>query len=221
MFISCNSLTKIYKGIESNINNTVLKSIDFSVPKYSFTGIFGPSGSGKSTLLKILAGFLTFEAGSVTVDNIHLNDLSVLRRSRYWSKKIGLIHQFPSRNVFPLLTIEENLNLVRKRNSKKKIIEILKSVNLINYQNRVVQNLSGGEVQRLAIAINLIRGLPLILADEPTGELDSMNTLNIFKLLKKLVKQKSFTCIVVSHDYSLMEYCDYKFFLENGQIKEF
>lgn len=218
--VFCESLTKIYRGIDSKINQVVLKSIDLSISKYTMTGIFGPSGSGKSTLLNILAGFLNFEAGEVRINNISLNDRTRINISTLWKNIISLVFQFPERNIFSSLTVKENL-VLSNADSSNTIEKILDQVNLSNYEDRLVKNLSGGEMQRLAISMVLARKTPILLADEPTGELDKLNSEKIFQVLRKIVNEEDITCIVVSHNLSLVKYCDNKFKLRNGKIEEF
>ena len=223
VMIECQSLTKIFKGVDSNINQVVLKTVNLEIPKYTLTAIVGPSGSGKTTLLNVLASLIQFEGGKVIVDGIILNDLRKREKNTFWKKKITLINQFPEENLFMNLSVSDNLKLSNSQyfgssDINKAIKRSLDSVNLSGYENNLTRHLSGGELQRLMIAVAIIRETPIILADEPTGELDSLNTANIFELFRSLSEKKILTSIVVSHDTTILEYCDLAFSLSAGEI---
>lgn len=225
--IQCESLTKIYQGIDSSVNLVVLKTINFTIPRFTFTGILGPSGSGKTTLLNVISAIDPFQGGKLVVDGILINELKEIKKSAFWRNKISFIYQFPEDNVFMNLTVAENFILsgsiyTKEANFKDKVQESLKNVNLNQpgIKKRKVKTLSGGELQRLAIAQALVRKTPILLADEPTGELDTKNSEKIFKLMREITRKKIATTIVVSHDKTMCDYCDQVYLLEDGMLTQ-
>lgn len=201
--LNVKSLSKKYGKGENEF--LALNNICFKVKKGEFIAIVGKSGSGKSTLLHLLAGLDNPSSGKVIINNQDIyemsdNDLTVFRR-----KYIGVIYQFY--NLIPVLSVKENILLPalfdgRKINDKK-VHDLLKTLGLINKMEMFPNDLSGGQQQRVAIGRALINRPKILLADEPTGNLDSRNSKHIMKLLEFYNKKYKQTIIMVTHDMSL------------------
>ena len=177
-----------------------------SVDKGEIISIVGSSGSGKSTLLNILAGYDFPSAGIVKVGNYDLLQMSKEEIVRYRRKEVGFIWQDTNKNLFNYLSAIENIKLPMVITGKNKNIindradELIELVGLSNRKNHMPYELSGGEQQRIAIAVALSNNPPLILADEPTGELDDETSQNILDLLNKLNQKLNTTIVIVTHD---------------------
>ena len=201
--LNVKSLSKKYGKGENEF--LALNNICFKVKKGEFIAIVGKSGSGKSTLLHLLAGLDNPSSGKVIINNQDIyemsdNDLTLFRR-----KYIGVIYQFY--NLIPVLSVKENILLPalfdgRKINDKK-VHDLLKTLGLINKMEMFPNDLSGGQQQRVAIGRALINRPKILLADEPTGNLDSRNSKHIMKLLEFYNKKYKQTIIMVTHDMSL------------------
>ena len=215
--IKIENLTKIYV---SNKKNEVkaLDNVSFSLADKGMVFICGKSGSGKSTLLNLIAGLDEITSGDIVVDGNNLASLDSSSFNEYRNKLIGFI--FQDYCLLDTFTIKENielsLNLVGEDNTEK-IKEILKKVDLEGYENRYPKELSGGQKQRVAIARALIKNPKYILADEPTGNLDSETSIQILNLLKKLSKDK--LVLIISHSKeNAYEYGDRIIELKDGQV---
>lgn len=199
-----------------------VKGIDFTFHSGRFYAIVGKSGCGKTTFLSLLAGLDLPTEGQVLYNG---KSTAECNRDDYRAKSISLICQ--SYNLFPLLTVEENVTypiLLRgiRRNAAEEIVhEKLKEVGLdSSYYNRLPAMLSGGEQQRVAIARALASDARIILADEPTGNLDSENSNRVFSLLKKLAHEKNYCVIVVTHDLTIADNADEVLHLKDGTLLE-
>ena len=203
-YVNCEDLFKIYKV--SDLEVVALRGLDLRVDKGEVVAIVGASGSGKSTLLNILAGYDTPSAGNVHVgtrDLLAMNhrDMEIYRRS-----EIGFIWQQTSRNLFPYLTTLENVSLpmmltsVIGRERNQRASKLLEIVGLSHRLNHTPDKLSGGEQQRVAIAVGLANNPPLLLADEPTGELDDETASEILDLFGRVNNELGTTIVVVTHD---------------------
>ena len=179
-----------------------LDNVSFSVEKGEFVAIVGPSGSGKSTLLHILGGVDTATSGSVIIDKTDISTLDETALAIFRRRQIGLIYQFY--NLIPILTVEENLTLPLLLDGRKtdqaKVNNIIQKLGLSNRMNHLPNQLSGGQQQRVAIGRALINNPALLLADEPTGNLDSENSREIISLLRSFNKEFNQTVIVITHD---------------------
>ena len=203
--ITVSNIRKIYKT--GDVETIALDNVSFSVKKGEFVAVLGPSGSGKSTLMHLIGGLDKPSQGTITVDGQNLGKLSDSKLARYRSEKVGFVFQF-----FNLLQGTTSLNNVtlplvysrKKANRKQKATEILKEVGLGEKLKNRPNQLSGGEQQRVSIARALVNDPEIILADEPTGNLDSKTGAAIFELLREL-NQKGKTVVVVTHDNSLAE----------------
>ena len=212
------NLTKEYGDGAARV--TALNKANFSVQKGEFVAIVGPSGSGKSTLLHLLGGVDKPSAGRVIIDNddiykLNDSDLAVLRR-----RKIGFIFQYY--NLIPVLNVKENilmpLLLDYKKEDTEYTNELIKTLGLENRVNHLPSQLSGGQQQRVAIGRALINRPSIILADEPTGNLDTKNSKEIIELLKLSVKKYNQTLVIITHDPSIAEQADRVIRIEDGKI---
>jgi putative ABC transport system ATP-binding protein len=214
-------LHKIYhRGTESI---EAINGIDLQINKGSFIVILGPSGGGKSTLLNMIGGIDRPTSGSVKINNMALETASEEELSLFRRDHIGFIFQFY--NLLPALSAIENVSLpllvkgINNKQAQEKAAVILEKVGLQNRIHHRPSQLSGGEQQRVAIARSIIAEPELILADEPTGDLDSITTLDISKLMHELNKQLGLTFVVATHNPRLAENADQVYELIDGKIK--
>lgn len=201
----------------------VLKGINLTVSKGEFISLMGESGSGKSTLLYQI-GFLDSPTeGSVLINGQDVNKLNDKEQSKIRRESIGFVFQFY--NLIPNLSVEDNILLPvimsgkKKKDYEEKLTELLKTVGLLNKRTMLPKQLSGGQQQRVAIARAVIMDPSLILADEPTGNLDSISTNEIMRLFRKLNKEKNITIIQVTHSKTVAEFGDKIIYLKDGQIE--
>ncbi len=207
---------------EGNTKHTVLNTLELNVSRSEIIILLGKSGSGKSTLLNIISGIDVPDSGSVSVDGTDITKLSEKERTIVRRNKIGFIFQFF--NLIPTLTVKENLQLpLELKNISEqveKINSVLTEVGLSNKANTYPDKLSGGEQQRIAIARALIHNPDIILADEPTGNLDYETGLQIIHLLDRVVKKKGKTMIMVTHSKDVIGLADKIFSLKEGKLIE-
>ncbi|MCH4285129.1 MULTISPECIES: ABC transporter ATP-binding protein [Bacillota] len=211
-------VSKIYGKGETSVK--ALDDVSFSVEQGQFVAIIGPSGSGKSTLLHILGGVDTPTKGKVYVDG---NDMYTLNESAlaiFRRRQIGLIYQFY--NLIPVLNVEENITLPllldHRKVEQKNLDELVDILGLSTRLSHLPNELSGGQQQRVSIARALIASPTLVLADEPTGNLDRKNSEEIVALLKQLHKEKNQTLIIITHDESIALQADRIISIEDGRI---
>lgn len=215
--ISCTSLSKSYTSNGSTVN--IYHELDRSVSEWSSVAIMWPSGSGKSTLLNLISWLDVPDSGSIQINNIMISNLGEDARTRWRAKHIGFI--FQQFHLVPNLTIQDNIDLVidiaqvARRFSTD---EILAKVWLSGYNKRYPHQLSGGEQQRVAIARAFVGQLPILLADEPTGNLDHSNAVMIMDLMMRLQKESGITIIIITHDPSVAQYADIQYHLEAGKL---
>lgn len=197
-----------------------LDNVSFSVEKGEFVAIVGPSGSGKSTLLHILGGVDTATSGSVIIDKTDISTLDETALAIFRRRQIGLIYQFY--NLIPILTVVENLTLPLLLDGRKpdqaKVNNIIQKLGLSNRMNHLPNQLSGGQQQRVAIGRALINNPALLLADEPTGNLDSENSREIISLLRSFNKEFNQTVIIITHDERIALSADRIIAIEDGRI---
>ena len=189
-------------------------------PKGEFVVILGPSGAGKSTLLNLLGGMDKVTSGKIIVDNDVISDYSDSLLTKYRAEKVGFIFQFY--NILPTLTVLENVELVRDIvKTKKSAKKILKEVGLEKHANKFPNQLSGGEQQRVSIARATYKDPSIILADEPTGALDSKTGVEVLKLLKKQCDANNGenTVIIVTHNSLIAEIANRVIRLKNGKLE--
>ena len=212
------NLTKIYGSADNEVR--ALDNVSFSVENGQFVAIIGPSGSGKSTLLHILGGVDKPTSGHVYMDGVDVyaqNDdqLAIFRR-----RQVGLIYQFY--NLIPVLTVTENIALPVLMDGRKvnadRMNELLDTLKLRGRENHLPNQLSGGQQQRVSIGRALINAPAVVLADEPTGNLDSKNSHEIVELLKLSNKKYGQTLIVITHDERIALQADRVISIEDGRI---
>lgn len=211
-------LSKTYGKGETQVR--ALDDVSFSVPQGQFLAIVGPSGSGKSTLLHILGGVDTPTSGTVTIGGTDVGNLDETALAIFRRRQIGLIYQFY--NLIPILTVEENLTLPLLLDSRKPDRKQLEQmVSVLGLENRLYHlpnQLSGGQQQRVSIGRALMNNPALVLADEPTGNLDSENSREIIALLRRFNREFKQTVIVITHDESIALSADRVLAVQDGKI---
>ncbi len=213
------NLSKSYGKGEAKVE--ALKNINLRIKKGEFIAIVGASGSGKSTLLHLLGGVDKPTSGNVFINDINIynlkeKDLAIFRR-----RNVGLIYQFY--NLIPVLTVKENILLPAELDNRKieneYLEDLLKTLDLKERENHLPNELSGGQQQRTSIGRALINRPSIVLADEPTGNLDSKNSKEIVELLKVSVKKYNQTLIMITHDTNIALQADRVITIEDGIIK--
>ncbi|NEZ47045.1 ABC transporter ATP-binding protein [Clostridium niameyense] len=213
------NLCKSYGKGEIKVD--ALKNINLSINQGDFVAIVGASGSGKSTLLHLLGGVDRPTSGEVILDGTNIytlkeNELAILRR-----RKIGFIFQFY--NLIPVLTVEENIEmpvlLDGKKLDKRYMEELLQILGIGERRNHLPSQLSGGQQQRVSIGRALANKPSIILADEPTGNLDSKNSKEIIELLRYSVKKYNQTLILITHDLNIAKMADRVITISDGEVK--
>ena len=216
--IEVKNLNKIYGSGEAEVK--ALKNINLNIEQGEFVAIVGQSGSGKSTLLHLIGGVDIPSSGEVIIDGKNIyklkeKELSILRR-----RKLGFIFQFF--NLIPVLTAQENIEmpvlLDNEKIDKKYMNELLRILGLEERKNNYPSQLSGGQQQRVSIGRALANKPSIILADEPTGNLDSKNSKEVLELLKYCAKKYNQTLILITHDINIAKSADRVITIEDGQI---
>ncbi len=225
MNINCVDITKSYSNIQGSNQNDVLKKVNLRIDEGEIIALTGPSGSGKTTLLNIISGLDNPSSGDVFFDKTAIHKLSLNQRTKFRNNNLGIVFQFfnllDDFNVFeniamPLFIKNENNSVIEQR-----VKNILNEIDLLNKINSDVTSLSGGESQRVAIARAMI-GLPkLILADEPTGNLDKENTEKIISFLINTCKKNNISLLMVTHDRELLKKFEKVYSIESGDLKIF
>lgn len=221
-FLTIANLSKVYTEGKNQL--TVLSQASLQIPAGQFVALLGRSGSGKSTLLNLIAGIDTPTEGTIRIGNQNLTQLSEKERTLFRREQIGFI--FQSFNLIPTLTVQENLALPLELNPRQSlnpseaILNLLQELGLSERFESFPDRLSGGEQQRIAIARALIHQPSLVLADEPTGNLDETNSAIVVALLEKLVRQAGKTMLVATHSESMAAHADRVLSIHEGQIIE-
>jgi putative ABC transport system ATP-binding protein len=214
------NLTKVYGKGETAVK--ALDNVSFSVKKGEFIAIIGPSGSGKSTLLHLIGGVDIPTSGKVFIDGTDIYRLNETQLAIFRRRQIGLVYQFY--NLIPVLTVEENITLPLLLDGHKvdedHFSKIVKVLGLENRLEHLPNQLSGGQQQRVSIGRALMNNPAIMLADEPTGNLDSKNSSEIIDLLKLFNKQYNQTLIVITHDERIALQADRIISIEDGRIKK-
>lgn len=211
-------LSKIYGKGETAVR--ALDDVSFSVKRGEFIAIVGPSGSGKSTLLHLLGGVDIPTGGKVFVDNTDIYSLDETQLAIFRRRQIGLIYQFY--NLIPVLTVEENIMLPllldRQRAEDNHFKNIVKALDIRDRLGYLPNQLSGGQQQRVSIGRALINSPAIVLADEPTGNLDSRNSSEIVDLLKMFNRTYNKTLIIITHDERIALQADRMMTMEDGKV---
>lgn len=212
------NLCKVYGNGETKVD--ALDNVSFDVEQGEFVAIVGPSGSGKSTLLHILGGVDSPTSGVVNIAGTDISKLDETKLAIFRRRQIGLIYQFY--NLIPILNVEENMTLPLlldgKKPDKKLLKDLLEKLGLKERLKHLPNQLSGGQQQRVSIGRALMNNPALLLADEPTGNLDSENSKEIVALLRKFNKENNQTVIIITHDERIALSADRIITIEDGRI---
>ena len=205
---------------KGEIKVDALKNVSFDVEQGEFVAIVGPSGSGKSTLLHILGGVDTPTSGEVIISGTDIGKLNENNLAIFRRRQIGLIYQFY--NLIPILNVEENMTLPilldGKKPDKKLLKDLVEKLGLKDRLKHLPNQLSGGQQQRVSIGRALINHPALLLADDPTGNLDPKNSKEIISLLRKFNRENNQTVIIITHDERIALSADRVITIEDGQI---
>ena len=217
------ALREVSKTVTSGTEPlTILHPLTLDIPRGRFVAIVGPSGSGKSTLLGLIAGLDAPTSGSVLIDGVDITRLDEDRLARLRGEKIGFVFQFF--HLIPSLTAYENvavpMEIAGVRDASARASALLEEVGLTGRAHHYPSQLSGGEQQRVALARALANDPPIVLADEPTGNLDTTNGRHIMDLLRSIHHQRGTTLILVTHDAELAAMADGRLGLRDGRVVE-
>lgn len=210
--------------VMGEITIQALRDVSLSAEKGDFISIMGPSGSGKSTLLHIMGALDTPTSGHVYLEDQDLSTLREFELTRIRRYQIGFV--FQAFNVIPQLTALENVMLplyphkLPESEKKERAQDLLEKVGLKERMDHLPRQLSGGEIQRVAVARALVNEPKVVLADEPTGELDSKTSKQLVELMKKMRKEIDTAFVIVTHDYTLGKTADRRYTLTDGVLKE-
>ena len=212
------------RGVSKTVDSggqplTILHPLDYMIPSGQFVAIVGPSGSGKSTLLGLLAGLDAPTSGSIIIDGTDITTLGEDQLARLRGEKIGFVFQFF--HLVPSLTAFENvfipMEIAGRRDATARANELLREVGLTDRAHHYPSQLSGGEQQRVAIARALANDPPIVLADEPTGNLDSTTGRYVMELLMRVHRARGTTLVLVTHDAELAALADTRLMLRDGR----
>ena len=238
--INCDGLVKIYETDDKKV--MALEGLDLTVETGEMLAVIGKSGSGKSTLLNMIGGLETPTAGVLTIDGKDISTYSEAEMVRYRRDKVGFVWQKSAKNLFPYLTVLQNVEAVMmfenagnlkhgahdesrgehvnrcKDDNKSYAIKLLNAVGLQEHKDKLPAQLSGGEQQRAAIAVALANKPDILLADEPTGAVDTRTADTIYELFHKLNKELGITIIIVTHDMALAGRVDRTVLISDGKV---
>ena len=218
--ISVKDVSKVFKVGEENF--TALRNINLEIDSGSFMSFVGPSGSGKTTILNLIGGLDVPTAGNIFFKNTKLSSMNRNQMAQYRRKNIGFI--FQTYNLFPVYSVYENilfpllLNGSKEKDARERVMNTVNKVGLSDQVKKRPSQLSGGQCQRVAIARALVKDPLLILADEPTANLDSKNSLQILELMSELNKQYKAAVVFSTHDEKVTRYVRREVGLEDGKI---
>ena len=216
--ISTKKLTRIYNSGETGV--VAVNNVELDIRKGETTAIVGQSGSGKSSLLHLLGGVDIPTEGTVLIDGEDMYALDDEKRTILRRRKIGFV--FQAFNLIPVLTVEENiampLLLDGNRVDKEEIEEVMDKLGIIDRRKHLPNQLSGGQQQRVAVARAVIHRPPIILADEPTGNLDSRNSMEVMDLFLRAVREREQTLVLITHENDIAAMADRVLHIEDGRI---
>jgi putative ABC transport system ATP-binding protein len=215
--IELNDITKVYKLGKRDL--TVVKGVSFKINKGEMVAIMGPSGSGKSTILNLLGCLDVPTSGTYLLDGTEVSEMNSGELADVRAKKIGFV--FQQFNLLPRASALANVEMGMRYAGgidRKKAIEALEKVGLADRIMHKPTEMSGGEQQRVAIARALVKNPPLILADEPTGNLDSRSGQDVISILTSLHAEQGVTMVMITHDQHIAEFCQRTIFIKDGQV---
>ncbi|ATH61635.1 MULTISPECIES: ABC transporter ATP-binding protein [Staphylococcus] len=216
-----------FKGVTKSFKDgnhiiEAVKPTDLKFNQGELIAIVGPSGSGKSTFLTMAGALQTPTSGEIWINGDNITKLKQKALSRIRIKEIGFILQ--STNLVPFLTVKQQFQLLKKYKrdtlNKEEYQTLLEQLGLVEIENQLPSEISGGQKQRVAIAKAIFTDPSLILADEPTASLDTDNAMAVMKILENQTKQRNKTCIIVTHDERLTQFCDKVYHMKDGVLKE-
>jgi ABC-type lipoprotein export system ATPase subunit len=213
-------LIKIYNDCQQEV--VALDKVNLAVPRGEFLAIRGPSGCGKSTLINLLGGLDAPTSGKILIDQVNLGDMDDTRLTRFRRDRVGIIFQFF--NLLSILDVHENVALpflIKGKPTKEaneRATELLQMVGLLDRRHHRAHEISGGEMQRVAIARALINDPDIILADEPTGNLDSKTGMRILEVLSRLKSDLKKTILLATHNSEATQFVDRELTMRDGQI---
>jgi putative ABC transport system ATP-binding protein len=213
-------VTKIYRQGTQQV--TALDRVNMEIQPGEFLAITGPSGCGKSTLLNLMGGLDVATSGQVIIEGVDLADMDDVRLTRFRRERVGIIFQFF--NLIPILDVRENVALpflikgMSPKEANERATALLQMVELLDRQNHHAQDISGGEMQRVAIARALINDPDIILADEPTGNLDSKTGKKILEVLSRLHTDLKKTVILATHSSDAAQFADRQLMMRDGRV---
>ncbi|MGF7194800.1 ABC transporter ATP-binding protein [Staphylococcus pasteuri] len=216
-----------FKGVTKSFKDgnhiiEAVKPTDLKFNQGELIAIVGPSGSGKSTFLTMAGALQTPTSGEIWINDDNITKLNQKALARIRIKEIGFILQ--STNLVPFLTVKQQFQLLKKYKrdtlNKEEYQTLLEQLGLVEIENQLPSEISGGQKQRVAIAKAIFTDPSLILADEPTASLDTDNAMAVMKILENQTKQRNKTCIIVTHDERLTQFCDKVYHMKDGVLKE-
>lgn len=212
-------VTKVYEG---KVTHRAINQLSFEVNKGEFVAVMGPSGSGKTTLLNLISTIDTATSGTITIDGLRPEEMTKTELALFRRRQLGFV--FQDFNLLQMLTVEENLVLpltldgIPIDEMKRRIKELAKKLDLDQILEKRPNEISGGQAQRTAIGRALIHKPNFILADEPTGNLDSKASRDVLELLAKVNQEQKTTILMVTHDPIAASYCDRVIFIKDGEF---
>ncbi|MCK4957727.1 MAG: ABC transporter ATP-binding protein [Candidatus Cloacimonetes bacterium] len=219
--ISCNDITKIYKVGEVEIK--ALKNISLEISKSKFVAFIGPSGSGKTTMLNLFGVLDKPTSGTLKVIDTDISKLNYVERAKFRGEHLGFI--FQNFNLIPVLTVYENVEYplimvksIPTKARKEKVLSLLDAVGMLDQKDKLINQISGGQKQRVAIARALTTDPKIVLADEPTANLDHESAYKVMRLMKKLSSEIGTTFIFSTHDPKIVNEVDITYTIEDGAL---
>ncbi|MGG2112789.1 ABC transporter ATP-binding protein [Lysinibacillus pakistanensis] len=212
-------VTKVYEG---KVTHRALNQLSFDVEEGEFLAVMGPSGSGKTTLLNIISTIDELTSGEIILDGLNPHKLNATELAYFRRRQLGFV--FQDFNLLHMLTVEENIVLPLTLDQQpleimeERLAGIVEKLDLTSFLQKRPNEISGGQAQRTAIGRALIHNPSLILADEPTGNLDSNSSRDVLELLTKINKEKQTTIVMVTHDPIAASYCDRVLFIKDGEF---
>jgi putative ABC transport system ATP-binding protein len=220
MVVNCRGVTRVYQ--DEAIAVRALAGVDFSVAEGEFVSLAGPSGSGKSTLLNCIGGLDRPSEGQINIDGVDLGSLSESKLADLRLQKVGFV--FQAYNLIPVLSARENVEFIMQLQGvanaerRKRALDILESLGIVELADRRPGELSGGQQQRVAVARAIVTHPVLLLADEPSANLDSKTTAGLLELLRKINEEHGMTIVTATHDPAVMAYARRRIQLQDGLI---